>query len=203
MHIQRVLPVSFLRYASTSYRNSVIHAVFLWRLAGITDKKKSVMKQITLYVYQTIDGCAARTDKQVDDAVLKADCLLLDEETYLDVFMNHLGWPLTEKETFVVAQADCNLTEKEGVQFITGVAVAELSRMKAADDGTMVAYGEGISAVLLNSGLADEIVAVTLPKVAGGDEKALRHITGDGAMWVVRSCKVLDGEKIRTVYGRV
>ena len=81
--------------------------------------------------------------------------------------------------------------------------MAELSRMKAADDGTMVAYGEGISAVLLNSGLADEIVAVTLPKVAGGDEKALRHITGDGAMWVVRSCKVLDGEKIRTVYGRV
>lgn len=43
------------------------------------------MKQITLYVYQTIDGCAARADKQVDDAVLKADCLLLDEETYLDV----------------------------------------------------------------------------------------------------------------------
>lgn len=161
------------------------------------------MKQITLYVYQTIDGCAARADKQVDDAILKADCLLLDEETYLDVFMNHLGWPLAEKETFVVAQADCNLTEKEGVQFITGDAVAELSRMKAAGDGVMVAYGERIAAVLLNSGLADEIVVVTLPKVAGGEEKALRHITGDGAAWAVRSCKVLDGEKVRTVYGRV
>ena len=117
--------------------------------------------------------------------------------------MNHLGWPLAEKETFVVAQADCNLTEKEGVQFITGDAVAELSRMKAAGDGVMVAYGERIAAVLLNSGLADEIVVVTLPKVAGGEEKALRHITGDGAAWVVRSCKVLDGEKVRTVYGRV
>lgn len=103
------------------------------------------MKQISLYVYQTIDGCAARADKLVDDAVLKADCLLLDEETYLDVFVNHPGWPLTEKETFVVAQADCNLTEKQPVKFITG----------------------------------------------------------DGAMWVVRSCKVLDGEKVRTVYGRV
>ena len=146
------------------------------------------MKQITLYVYQTIDGYPARADKQVDDAILKADCLLLDEETYLDVFMNHLGWPLTEKE---------------GVQFITGDAVAELSRMKAAGDGVMVAYGEGIAAVLLNSGLADEIVVVTLPVVAGGDEKALQHITGDGAAWVVRSCKVLDGEKVRTVYGRV
>ena len=81
--------------------------------------------------------------------------------------------------------------------------MAELSRMKTAGDGVMVAYGERITAVLLNSGLADEIVVITLPKVAGSDEKALRHITGDGAMWVVRSCKVLDGEKVRTVYGRV
>lgn len=161
------------------------------------------MKQITLYVYQTIDGCAARADKQVDDAVLKADCLLLDEETYLDVFMNHLGWPLTEKETFVVAQADCNLTEKEGVQFITGDAVAELSRMKAAGNGVMVAYGEGIAAVLLNSGLADEIVVITLPEITGGGKKALLGTVKDGAAWVVRSCKVLDGEKVRTVYGRV
>lgn len=161
------------------------------------------MKQITLYVYQTIDGCPARADKQVDDAILKADCLLLDEETYLDVFMNHLGWPLTEKETFVVAQADCNLTEKQNVQFITGDAVAELSRMKAAGDGAMVAYGEGIAAVLLNSGLADEIVVITLPEITGGDEKALPGTVKDGAAWVVRSCKVLDGEKVRTVYGRV
>ena len=161
------------------------------------------MKQITLYVYQSIDGCPARADKQVENAILNADCLLIDGEVYLELFMNHLGWPLTEKETFVVAQADCNLTEKEGVQFITGDAVAELSRMKAAGDGVMVAYGEGIAAVLLNSGLADEIVVVTLPVVTGGDEKALQHITGDGAAWVVRSCKVLDGEKVRTVYGRV
>lgn len=78
------------------------------------------MKQITLYVYQSIDGCTARADKQVDDAVLNADCLLLDEETYLNVFMNHLGWPLTDKDTFVVAKAGCNLTEKEKVRFITG-----------------------------------------------------------------------------------
>lgn len=69
--------------------------------------------------------------------------------------------------------------------------------------GGMVAYGERIAVVLLNSGLADEIVVVTLPKVAGSDEKALRYITGDGAAWMVRSCKVLDDEKVRTVYGRV
>ena len=49
------------------------------------------MKQITLYVYQTIDGCTARPDKEVENAIGKADLLLLDEETYLTVFMNHLG----------------------------------------------------------------------------------------------------------------
>lgn len=100
------------------------------------------MKQITLYVYQTIDGCTARPDKEVENAIGKADLLLLDEETYLTVFMNHLGWPLTDKDTFVVAKADSNLTEKERVRFITGNAAAELGRMKAAGDGVMVAYGE-------------------------------------------------------------
>ncbi len=161
------------------------------------------MKQITLYVYQTIDGCTARPDKQVDDAILKADCLLLDEETYLDVYMNHLGWPLTEKDTFVVAQANCNLMEKQRVQFITGDAAAELEWIKKTGDGVMVAYGKEIAATLLNSGLADEIVVVTLPKVAGGEEKALQHIKGDNAAWIVRSSKLLEDEKVRTVYGRV
>lgn len=75
--------------------------------------------------------------------------------------------------------------------------------MKAAVTGYGSPMAKELQAVLLNSGLAVEIVVVTLPKVAGGEEKALRHITGDGAAWVVRSCKVLDGEKVRTVYGRV
>lgn len=37
--------------------------------------------------------------------------------------------------------------------------------------GVPPTYGGRIAAMLLNSGLADEIVVVTLPKVAGGDEK--------------------------------
>lgn len=161
------------------------------------------MKLITLYVYQSIDGCPARPDKQVEDAFGKADCLLFDEETYLDIFMNHSGWPLTDKDTFVVEQADCNLTEKERVRFITGDAVAELGRIKAAGDGVIVAYGEGIAATLLNNGLADEIVVITVPKIAGSCEKALPGVMADGAQWVVRSCRLLDGEKVRTVYGKV
>ena len=161
------------------------------------------MKQITLYVYQSIDGCPARADRRVDDAIGKADCLLLDEETYLDVFANHLGWPITQKDTFVVAQADCNLTRNERVQFILGDAASELGLIKAAGDGVMVAYGKGIAATLLNNGLADEIVVTTLPEVAGNNEKALPGIVKEGTAWIVRSCRLLEGEKVRTVYGKV
>ena len=161
------------------------------------------MKQITLHVYQSIDGCPVGADKHFDAAADASCCVLIDEETYLRIYLNHLGWPLTDKDTFVVAKADSNLTEKERVRFITGNAAAELGRMKAAGDGVMVAYGEKIAATLLNNGLADEIVVITLPTVAGGGEKALPGVVKDGAAWIVRSCRVLDGEKVRTVYGRV
>lgn len=161
------------------------------------------MKQITLYVYQSINGCPARADKQVENAILNADCLLIDGEVYLELFMNHLGWPLTDKDTLVVTQADCNLTEKERVQFITGDAAAELRQMKADGDGMIVAYGQGIAAILLDNGLADEVVVVTLPEITGGGDKALPGTVKDGAAWVVRSCKLLDGEKVKTVFGRV
>lgn len=161
------------------------------------------MKQITLYVYQSIDGCPARADKQVENAILNADSLLIDGEVYLELFMNHLGWPLTDKDTLVVTQAECNLTEKGRVRFITGDAAAELRRMKADGDGVIVAYGQGIAAILLDNGLADEVVVVTVPEIAGSGEKALPGAVKDGAAWVVRSCKMLDGEKVKTVFGRV
>lgn len=160
------------------------------------------MKQIILYVYQSIDGCPARPDKQVDDAIEQADCLLTDGETYLTIFLNHLGWPLTNKDTFVVTKAACDLTEKERVQFITGDAAAELGYLKTTGNGVMVAYGEEIASVLLDNGLADEIVVITVPDVAGGNEKALQAKHANGAPWVVRSCRVLEDERVRTVYGR-
>ena len=84
-----------------------------------------------------------------------------------------------------MAQADCNLTEEHSVMFITGDAVEELSRVKAASDGGMIACGEKIAAMLLNNGLADEMVVIMLLKVAGGN----------GMAWVVRSCKVTDGKE--------
>ena len=143
------------------------------------------MKQITLHVYQSIDGCPVRSDKYFDAAVDASGCVLIDEETYLRIYLNHLGWPLTAKETLVVTDGCIDLTEKERVRFVTGDAAAELR------------------ALLLDNGLADEIVVITVPVLVGGGEKALECGLNDDRTWVVRSSKVLEDGKIRTVYGRV
>lgn len=46
------------------------------------------MKQISLHVYQSIDGCPAPSDKHFDAAVDASSCVLIDEETYLRIYMN-------------------------------------------------------------------------------------------------------------------
>ena len=143
------------------------------------------MKQITLHVYQSIDGCPVRSDKYFDAAVDASGCVLIDEETYLRIYLNHLGWPLTAKETLVVTDGCIDLTEKERVRFVTGDAAAELRGIKADGEGTVTAYGAETGALLLDNGLA------------------LECGLNDGRTWVVRSSKVLEDGKIRTVYGRV
>lgn len=102
--------------------------------------------------------------------------------------------------TFVLG---IDLTEKERVQFVTGDAAAELRRIKADGEGTVTAYGAETGALLLDNGLADEIVVITVPVLVGGGEKALECGLNDGRTWVVRSSKVLEDGKIRTVYGKV
>lgn len=101
------------------------------------------MKQITLHVYQSLDGCPVGADKHFDAAADASCCVLIDEETYLRIYLNHLGWPLTAKETLVVTGGCIDLTEKERVRFVTGDAAAELRRIKADGEGTVTAYGAG------------------------------------------------------------
>lgn len=161
------------------------------------------MRAITLHVYQSLDGCPVGADKHFDAAADASCCVLIDEETYLRIYLNHLGWPLTAKETLVVTGGCIDLTEKERVRFVTGDAAAELRRIKADGEGTVTAYGAETGALLLDNGLADEIVVITVPVLVGGGEKALECGLNDGRTWVVRSSKVLEDGKIRTVYGKV
>lgn len=83
--------------------------------------------------------------------------MLIDEEAYLRIYMNHLGWPIAAKETLVVTNNAIDLTENERVQFITRDVVAEPQRIREDGDGTVVAYGEEIGTPLLDNGLTDEI----------------------------------------------
>lgn len=43
------------------------------------------MKQITLHVYQSLDGCTVGADKHFDAATDASCCVLIDEETYLRI----------------------------------------------------------------------------------------------------------------------
>ena len=54
------------------------------------------MTQITLHVYQSIDGCPAPSDKHFDAAVDASSCVLIDEETY-PVSYTHLTTPFGNK----------------------------------------------------------------------------------------------------------
>ena len=173
------------------------------------------MKQISLHVYQSIDGCPAPSDKHFDAAVDASSCVLIDEETYLRIYMNHLGWPITAKETLVVTNGGIDLTENERVKFIQGDAVAELRQMKEDGDGMVVAYGEEIGALLLDNGLADEITVTTAAEfimdfksVPDTGEFSANSNIGTGARLLTgkiltRSNKVLVDGKMRTVYGKV
>ena len=49
------------------------------------------MKQITLHVYQSLDGCPVGADKYFDAAADASCCVLIDEETYLRIYLNHLA----------------------------------------------------------------------------------------------------------------
>lgn len=160
------------------------------------------MKLISLYVYQSIDGYITSPDKQVKAAIQIADYLLIDEETYLNIYADYTEWPITGKETFVVSSTGCNLTDATLAHLITGDVVARLKQLKATGEGTIIACGKGVATLLLNHLLADEMVVITTPELVGSGAKALEGITDARCGWVVRSCRLLEEEMVKVVYGR-
>ena len=113
--------------------------------------------------------------------------MLIDEETYLRIYLNNLDWPLEAKETLVVTNGCIDLTETERVRFVRGNVVTELRRIKENGDGMVVAYGGETGVLLLDNGLADEIVMTTVPVLVGNGEKGLECGPNDGRIWAVRS----------------
>ena len=110
------------------------------------------MEQITLHVYQSIDGCPVIADKCFNAVVDACAYVLIDEETYLRIYLNDLDWPLEAKETLVVTNGCIDLTETERVRFVRGNVVTELQRIKENGDGMVVAYGGETGVLLLDNG---------------------------------------------------
>lgn len=97
------------------------------------------MEQITLHVYQSIDGCPVIADKCFNAVVDACAYVLIDEETYLRIYLNDLDWPLEAKETLVVTNGCIDLTETERVRF-----VRECGNGTATDKGEWRRYGGGL-----------------------------------------------------------
>ena len=150
-----------------------------------------------MHVYQSIDGCPVIADKCFNAVVDACAYVLIDEETYLRIYLNDLDWPLEAKETLVVTNGCIDLTETERVRFVRGNVVTELQRIKENGDGMVVAYGGETGVLLLDNGLADEIVMTTVPVLVGNSEKGLECGPNDGRIWAVRSSEVLEDGKIR------
>lgn len=159
------------------------------------------MKRIILYVYQSIDGCPVPADKVFDSAVDASSCLLIDEETYLRIYSNHFGWPITGKRTFVVTKGGMCIVENGETPLVTGDALGKLREMVATGEGEIIVYGEEIGRFLLDNDLVDEMIVTTLPKLVGGGEKALSCGLNRGKSWSVKS-EVPEGGKIRTVFSK-
>ena len=150
------------------------------------------MKRIILYVYQSLDGCPISADKELDAAINSSHCVLTDEETYLRIFLNHLGWSIQSKDTFVVS--DKRINPMEAGRVFPSKA-DDVRKMKDEGSGVMIAYGEEIGALLLNHELVDEIVVTITPQFVGGDEKALSCGLSDGKPWHIESNDLLANGK--------
>lgn len=91
-------------------------------------------------MYQSIDGCPVIADKCFNAVVDACAYVLIDEETYLRIYLNDLDWPLEAKETLVVTNGCIDLTETERVRFVRGNVVTELQ----LDKGEWRRYGGGL-----------------------------------------------------------
>ena len=174
-----------------------------WCEAGIILKNTLLWNRLPCTCTNPSTAVRVIADKCFNAAVDACAYVLIDEETYLRIYLNDLDWPLEAKETLVVTNGCIDLTETERVRFVRGNVVTELRRIKENGDGMVVAYGGETGVLLLDNGLADEIVMTTVPVLVGNSEKGLECGPNDGRIWAVRSSEVLEDGKIRTVYGRM
>lgn len=155
------------------------------------------MREIKLYIAQSLDGCIAEIDGGLDwlinhenpeetdygyaDFYKTVDTLLMGARTYESILAMGIPWPYEDCQTYVVTHNP--IAPQENISSISSNVVERIKQMKTypGKDIWIVGGGELIS-TLLSHQLIDSMIITTIPVVLGGGIPLFRPISG-GSNW--------------------
>lgn len=96
------------------------------------------------------------------------DAVLMGGRTYHEIIGFGVPWPYKDKQTYVIAHNNTNVTPNEKVEFITEDIYRRISALKEAEGKDIWLVGGGVlTTVLLNKDLIDEMQIAIVPTILG------------------------------------
>ena len=96
------------------------------------------------------------------------DTVLMGGRTYHEIIGFGVPWPYKDKQTYVIAHNDTNVTPDEKVEFITEDIYRRISALKEAEGKDIWLVGGGVlTTMLLNHDLIDEMQIAIVPTILG------------------------------------
>ena len=137
-----------------------------------------------LYIARSLDGYIATPDGGVEwlneipnptnenhgyNALLESvDTVLMGGRTYHEIIGFSVPWPYKDKQTYVIAHNNTNVTPNEKVEFITEDIYRRISALKEAEGKDIWLVGGGVlTTMLLNHDLIDEMQIAIVPTILG------------------------------------
>lgn len=96
------------------------------------------------------------------------DTVLMGGRTYHEIIGFGVQWPYKDKQTYVIAHNNTNVTPDENVEFITEDIYRRISALKEAEGKDIWLVGGGVlTTMLLNHDLIDEMQIAIVPTILG------------------------------------
>lgn len=96
------------------------------------------------------------------------DTVLMGGRTYHEIIGFGVPWPYKDKQTYVIAHNNTNVTPDEKVEFITEDIYRRISALKEADGKDIWLVGGGVlTTMLLNHDLIDKMQIAIVPTILG------------------------------------
>ena len=96
------------------------------------------------------------------------DTVLMGGRTYHEIIGFGVTWPYKDRQTYVIAHNDTNVTPDEKVEFITEDIYRRISALKEAEGKDIWLVGGGVlTTMLLNHDLIDEMQIAIVPTILG------------------------------------